>query len=495
MSVRRFSRGGERPLLLRRLVSRGLVLFEVPLQAGHGTRFLYAVQLVHEFIQGKVHHVVMVQLLGSHQLAEAQPKAMDEAYLLGGEVWRVRPRQEEFALVGARISRLNWRRGSRSCFQARPNFRSCSATVHFAERPSTIVADSSFTAALTIPLHMSFAEMMAGRIDFPRFSAIESAWENRCCSTMMAVKTAPPIVAFGFVNRFTTAIRSKASMFNPSPNGISDPNIRKFSGTRYPRSPRWRKCLAGRLPRSPAVLARAGFAGADRPQVIEAVDACGVSVIEFDLKRIVADRVRGARPGLWFEHRQSRRVPSAAGALGKIFFLVPLVVAHRAGALFAEICKIVMADVAVRPGNIHARPRRYVNFHAGGLSSRIQRNRHRGIILAEGVREYVQAIGFASGSVSEPPAIRSEPAILPILDLRRNDSSAASQELEATANDVRALSLSILPAPNISSKSVLHRAPHKNGARVTLQAPDPEGLESCINLIAGHVGVDLGCCQ
>lgn len=59
-----------------------------------------------------------------------------------------------------------------------------------------------------------------------------------------------------------------------------------------------------------------------------------------------------------------------------LFFFPPLVVTHRAGTLFPEISEIVVAGVAVGPGDVDTASRGHVHLYAGGLPSFIERYRH-----------------------------------------------------------------------------------------------------------------------
>jgi len=65
---------------------------------------------------------------------------------------------------------------------------------------------------------------------------------------------------------------------------------------------------------------------------------------------------------------------------------LPLVVAHRAGALFAQIGEIVVAGVIVGPGDVDSRSRGDVHLYAGRFSSRIDRNGHGRAALLLGQR-------------------------------------------------------------------------------------------------------------
>src|SRR5207302_5484226 len=52
----------------------------------------------------------------------------------------------------------------------------------FGEWPTTMVLDCKEVAARKIASQISFEATTASRMVLPRFSAIERAWEKRCCS-------------------------------------------------------------------------------------------------------------------------------------------------------------------------------------------------------------------------------------------------------------------------------------------------------------------------
>ena len=55
----------------------------------HGV-FLAIVDFFLDFFEGEVDYVVVVELLGSQDFAEAEPEAVQEVDFVGGEVGRVR---------------------------------------------------------------------------------------------------------------------------------------------------------------------------------------------------------------------------------------------------------------------------------------------------------------------------------------------------------------------------------------------------------------------
>jgi hypothetical protein len=124
---------------------------------------------------------------------------------------------------------------------------------------------------------------------------------------------------------------------------------------------------------------RAILAGANRPQIIECEYSRRMPVGEINLDGVVADGLRRARAGLGFVHwqharRSGRRCSSRRGRLGRL--LVSLIITARAGTLFAQINKVVVARVSIAPGDVHTFPRGNVNLHAGGLFSGIDGRGH-----------------------------------------------------------------------------------------------------------------------
>jgi hypothetical protein len=109
--------------------------------------------------------------------------------------------------------------------------------------------------------------------------------------------------------------------------------------------------------------------GADAAEVFVAVDAGGMAIGEGDLNGVIAHRggLLGARLG--FEHGQSGSGSEARGSKRALLFT--LVVASRAGALLAEVGEVVVAGVAVGPGNVHAGAAGHVNLHVGRPCARV----------------------------------------------------------------------------------------------------------------------------
>ncbi len=108
--------------------------------------------------------------------------------------------------------------------------------------------------------------------------------------------------------------------------------------------------------------------------MIVGVDAGGVAVGEGDLNGVVADRRGGLRAGFGFEHGQRGKLRRRSR--GELLLLVALFVARGAGAVIAKVGEVVMAGVAVSPGDIHAGAGRDVDFDVDGFAALVERKRH-----------------------------------------------------------------------------------------------------------------------
>ena len=117
--------------------------------------------------------------------------------------------------------------------------------------------------------------------------------------------------------------------------------------------------------RAPAFLARAKSA-----EVIVAEDSGGMPICETDLNSVVADLGGGLRAGFRLKHGQEGRREEIRGGRHRIFFRA-LVVACRTGALIAKVGEIVVAGMAVGPGDVDTRAGFYVDFYRGGFFSLI----------------------------------------------------------------------------------------------------------------------------
>lgn len=119
-------------------------------------------------------------------------------------------------------------------------------------------------------------------------------------------------------------------------------------------------------------------AGADGAEVVVAEDAGGVAVIEEELDGVVPDLRGRLRASLRFIHRQQRRRSKnrACGGRRGLFFGA-LVVAGGAGAVFAEVGEVEVAQVIVGPGDIDAGAAFDVDFDGGGLFALVEGRGHR----------------------------------------------------------------------------------------------------------------------
>lgn len=131
-------------------------------------------------------------------------------------------------------------------------------------------------------------------------------------------------------------------------------------------------------------------ARADGTQMIVGINAGGMAVRKRNLYRILADGICGLRARFGLEHRQRGRRRKRRRSFAQLRFLDALVVARRAGTLFAQIWKIKMAGVPVGPSNVHARAAADVNLHTGGLASLVNGYWH----------ELVSAVSFSNSSRS-----------------------------------------------------------------------------------------------
>ena len=112
-----------------------------------------------------------------------------------------------------------------------------------------------------------------------------------------------------------------------------------------------------------------------------------MSIVEIDLQGVIADGMRSLRAEFGLEHGKRRRTHDRMRSVrifffqaliiySLLFFFPSLVVTHRAGTLFSQIGEIVVAGVAVGPGDVDTAPRGHVHLYASGLPSFIERYRH-----------------------------------------------------------------------------------------------------------------------
>lgn len=155
---------------------------------------------------------------------------------------------------------------------------------------------------------------------------------------------------------------------------------------------------------SAAEFACAEFAGAHGTEIIEAVNSRGMSVREIYFYGVVSDGLSAARAGFWFVHRQNAgrhwcRSSCRRWNFGRFFRA--LISACGARTIFAQINKIVVAGVAVRPDNVHTRAGGDVNLHVGGFLTRIEWSGH--FLICGSIYRFGQqspgGIGFPCGHV------------------------------------------------------------------------------------------------
>ena len=105
-------------------------------------------------------------------------------------------------------------------------------------------------------------------------------------------------------------------------------------------------------------------------------DASGVAVSKCDLNGVIPYLRGGFGARLWLEHGQRGRGSHSRCERLESFFLAAFVVASRAGAFVAQVCEIVMAGVAVGPGDVYTGAARNVNLDAGRLLTRVEGSGH-----------------------------------------------------------------------------------------------------------------------
>src|SRR3989475_3475689 len=163
------------------------------------------------------------------------------------------------------------------------------------------------------------------------------------------------------------------------------------------------------LLRGRAELQLAAVTRADGAQVVVAVDAGGVAVGEIDLNGVVAYRRGGLGLGLGLEHGQHGACRSCAFGAGQGGFFLAVVVTQSAGAVVAQIDKIVVARVGLRPGGIHPSAAPDVDLYAARFFPRVDGKWHRFPMLAASAgawsalqpfaRQAPGGIGLAGGQV------------------------------------------------------------------------------------------------
>src|SRR3989441_8706871 len=141
-------------------------------------------------------------------------------------------------------------------------------------------------------------------------------------------------------------------------------------------------------------LQLAAVTRADGAQVVVAVDAGGVAVGEIDLNGVVAYRRGGLGFGLGLEHGQHDGCRCCAFGAGQGGFFLAVVVTQSAGAVVAQIDKIVVARVAVSPGDIHACASRDVHLYAARVFPRVDGKWHRFAMRSEEHTSELQSLAY-----------------------------------------------------------------------------------------------------
>ena len=106
------------------------------------------------------------------------------------------------------------------------------------------------------------------------------------------------------------------------------------------------------------------------------IDAGGMAIRKADLHGIVADDRGRLRAGLGLEHRQRWKGVAHRRRGGESFFFAALIVTGGAGTLFAQVSEIVVASVAIGPGDVDSCASFDVHLYGSRLSSRIDWNGH-----------------------------------------------------------------------------------------------------------------------
>jgi len=133
-----------------------------------------------------------------------------------------------------------------------------------------------------------------------------------------------------------------------------------------------------------------------------AIDAGGVAIGEADLHGVVAYDGSGLRAQLRLEHgKRSKRIGTGRRS-GEGFFFAALVIACGAGTFFAQVSEIVVAGVAVGPGDVDPSAGLYVHLHSGRLPSWIEWNGHarrRRQLFGLPLQQSPGGMGFPCGQV------------------------------------------------------------------------------------------------
>ena len=121
-------------------------------------------------------------------------------------------------------------------------------------------------------------------------------------------------------------------------------------------------------------------------KVVVAEDAGGMAVVEIDLDGVAADLGGGIRAGFRFEHGEKRR--GGKVTLGHGFFFGAFVVAGGAGADVAEVGKIVVAGMAVGPGDVDTGPGFDVDLDGGRFFALVEGCGHKRVISLSFARAF-----------------------------------------------------------------------------------------------------------
>jgi len=163
------------------------VRFKVGLQAGDHGFFLAILNFLHYLFQGKMNHIVVVQFQRCGGFAELQPQAMEQVHFVGGKIGACGQGPYRPCRRWPCEFQVELRLGIAQFLPRVTKMLCLLFGGLFGEWPTTIVLDWSEVAARKIASQISFDATTASRMVLPRFSAIESAWENRCCSMLRKV--------------------------------------------------------------------------------------------------------------------------------------------------------------------------------------------------------------------------------------------------------------------------------------------------------------------
>jgi len=110
--------------------------------------------------------------------------------------------------------------------------------------------------------------------------------------------------------------------------------------------------------------------------MLETVDAGRVAIGKFDLDGVAADGGGALSGDAGLEHGQQRGGSDGRAGRSHVRLFLTLVIAESAGAVVAQVGKVVAAGVTVGPGDFHALARGDAYFYIRGLLARILRYGH-----------------------------------------------------------------------------------------------------------------------